>query len=86
VFVSINFCLFEWRLFKICSVGLGMFSDKSTISFLERVQVEKPKSAWLQCRKDYAVYLQNDGKVYIFFPSSFPWRKADMYNVMGQGE
>jgi hypothetical protein len=62
-----------------------MFSDKSVLAFLERMRVKKLKSAWLQCRKDYGVYLQEDGKVFVFYPSSFPWNKTDAYGVKGQG-
>jgi hypothetical protein len=68
------------------SARLGMWTDKSAMSFLERVQVDKPKNGWLQCRKDYAVYLQQDGKVFVFYPSSFPWRKQEFYKVDGKGK
>lgn len=64
--------------------GLGMFSDKSVMAFLERVQLEKLRAGWLQCRKDYAVFLRDDGKVFVLFPRSFPFRKADQYNCVDQ--
>ena len=47
------------------SIGLGMFSDKSIEAFLSRALSEKRKSGWLQCRKDYAVYLMDDGRVMV---------------------
>lgn len=71
-----NFGLFFWKFVVrqvLHSVGLGMFSDKSVGSFLERVQATKLKEGWLQCRKDYAVFLQKDGRVFIFYPTSFPF-------------
>jgi hypothetical protein len=73
------------------SARLGMFSDKSVISFLERVNPQhtckkKIREGWLQCRRDYAVYLQADGRVYVFYPDSFPWRKADGYKCFGQSK
>jgi len=52
--------------------GLGMFSDKSVESFLTRVTSAKVKEGWLQCRKDYAAFLQRDGRVFVFYPNSFP--------------
>jgi tRNA(Ile)-lysidine synthetase-like protein len=56
------------------SAGLGMFSDKSVVSFMERVCTpNKIRNGWLQCRRDYAVYLEKDGHIYIFYPQSFPW-------------
>jgi hypothetical protein len=67
------------------STKLGMFTDKSVVSFLERVKAEKVRAGWLQCRKDYGVYLQEDGKVFVFFPSSFPWQKKYFFNVDGEG-
>lgn len=68
------------------SAQLGMFSDKSVLSFLERVQANRIREGWLQCRPDYAVYLQKDGKVFVFYPKSFPFHKKNMYNVTGQGK
>jgi len=78
-----NYDLFFWKVVlreALHSAGLGMFSDKAIESFLGRVQVEKPKQGWLQCRKDYAVYLCSDSSVFVLFPKSFPWRKADQYH------
>jgi hypothetical protein len=80
--------VFFWKFVlreTLHSAKLGMFTDKGVISFLERVQAEKVRSAWLQCRKDYAVYLRDDGKVFVFYPSSFPWHKKDMYKTEKQG-
>ncbi|CAJ1931776.1 unnamed protein product [Cylindrotheca closterium] len=66
------------------SAKIGMFSDKSVVSFLKRVKANVVKEGWLQCRKDYGVYLQRDGKVFAFRSSSFPWNKKAMFNVYGQ--
>ena len=68
------------------SAGRGMFGDKTVTSFLERVLVDEVKPGWLQCRKDYAVYLHGDGRVYVFHPESFPWRKSDHYDCIGRGK
>ncbi|KAL3932440.1 MAG: hypothetical protein SGBAC_010850 [Bacillariaceae sp.] len=64
----------------------GMFTDKSVGSFLGRVKASVVKEGWLQCRKDYGVYLQKDGRVFVFRPSSFPWNKRAIFNVDGQGK
>mmetsp|Transcript_26015 Transcript_26015/g.59844 ORF Transcript_26015/g.59844 Transcript_26015/m.59844 type:complete len:780 (-) Transcript_26015:149-2488(-) len=77
--------LFFWKVVlreALHSASLGMFSDKAIESFLKRVQVGQPKEGWLQCRKDYAVYLRGDGAVFVLYPASFPWRKAEAYNHM----
>mmetsp|Transcript_14554 Transcript_14554/g.40436 ORF Transcript_14554/g.40436 Transcript_14554/m.40436 type:complete len:877 (-) Transcript_14554:182-2812(-) len=79
--------LFFWKVVlreALHSVGLGMFSDKSVIEFLKRIQTKKLKAAWLQCRKDYGVYLREDGKVFVLYKSSFPWSKKDGYGVDGE--
>jgi len=65
------------------SVGRGMFSDKSAMSFLERIQMDSVRAGWLQCRKDYAVFLASNGRVFVFHPESFPWAKKDQYKVAG---
>ena len=67
------------------SAKLGMFTDKSVVSFLRRIKVDVVKEGWLQCRKDYGVYLQKDGKVIVLRPSSFPWNKKAAFDVEGQG-
>ena len=77
--------LFFWKFVlreALHSGGFGMFSDKAVVSFLERVL--PGKEGWLQCRKDYAVYLQGDGQVFIWKPDRFPWHKQDQYKVDGQ--
>jgi tRNA(Ile)-lysidine synthetase-like protein len=77
-----NLGLFFWKFVLrqvLHSIGRGMFSDKSTETFLERISQEKLKEGWLQCRKDYAVYLQKNGRVLIFQPNSFPFHKRDHY-------
>ena len=81
-----NQSLFFWKFVLkdlLHSFGRGMFSDKSVVSFLTRVQVEKITPGWLQCRKDYAVFLEGDGRVFVFHPESYPWSKKDQYNVAG---
>ena len=55
------------------SAGLGMFSDKSVESFIKRVCCTNIHEGWLQCRKDYGVYLRNDGCIFVLYPASFPW-------------
>ena len=77
--------LFFWKFVlreSLHSGGLGMFSDKAVASFLERLHAGKP--GWLQCRKDYAVFLEEDGRVLVWKPKSFPWAKKDQYQVEGQ--
>jgi tRNA(Ile)-lysidine synthetase-like protein len=79
--------VFFWKVVlreALHSASLGMFSDKSVLAFLERIKAKKLKSAWLQCRKDYGVYLKEDGKVLVFFPTSFPWNKNNVFGVDGQ--
>jgi tRNA(Ile)-lysidine synthetase-like protein len=66
------------------SCGLGMFSDGSTETFLKRAMAPKITAGWLQCRKDYGVYLMSDGLVAILYPDSFPWRKEDYFQCKGQ--
>jgi len=63
------------------SVGLGIFSDKSITSFLERVLAKNIRQGWLQCRKDYAVYLMKDGRVMVLHPERFPFRKNEYYKL-----
>ena len=80
--------LFFWKLVlreALHSAGLGMFSDKCTEAFLERIQTDQPKQGWLQCRKDYAVYLQENGSVFVLFPESFPWSRKDQYDKHTSG-
>jgi len=84
-----NMASFYWKFvlrMLMHSAGRGMFTDKSVQSFLDRIQVDgNPKSGWLQCRKDYAVYLEESGKVFVFHPESFPWSKQDQYQIEAQG-
>lgn len=66
-----------------------MFGDGSVMSFLERVNPppEKRKGVqggWLQMRRDYAVRLRDDGRIFVLHPHSFPWRKADRYGCVGE--
>jgi hypothetical protein len=77
--------LFFWKFVlreALHSGSLGMFTDKAVASFLERVKLGK--QGWLQCRKDYAVYLHANGDVLVLKASSFPWHKKDQYKVDGQ--
>lgn len=79
--------VFFWKIAlreALHSASLGMFSDKSVLAFLERVQAKEIREGWLQCRRDYAVYLQGDGRVFVLYPSSFPFNKNEMYDVEGQ--
>ncbi len=81
--------LFFWKVVlreALHSVGLGMFSDKSVVAFLERIRLKKLKAAWLQCRKDYGVYLRADGRIFVLYRSSFPWSKKDAYKLDGQSK
>ena len=86
--------LFFWKFVLrevLHSAGLGMFSDKSVMAFLERVRPEHTfkktiREGWLQCRRDYAVYLQADGRIFVFYPDSFPWRKSDAFKCKGEGK
>lgn len=74
--------LFFWKFVLrhiLHSIGRGMFSDKSTETFLDRIRSPKIKKGWLQCRKDYAVYLQKNGRVLVLQPTCFPFHKRDHY-------
>lgn len=84
--------LFFWKFVLkdlLHSIGHGMFSDKSVMSFVERIKQGMDngtfKHIWLQSRKDYAVYLNSDGRVFVFHPQSFPWAKKDQYKI-GEGD
>lgn len=73
------------------SVGLGMWSDKSVITFYQRVcELTSTRSGWLQCRKDQGVYFDCAGRVFVFYPDSFPWPKSAAYKLpsspVGVGE
>jgi len=71
-----DYSLFFWKIVlrkTMHSSGLGMFSDKSVDCFLDRVRARSVREGWLQCRRDYAVYLQVDGRVFVFYPNSFPF-------------
>lgn len=63
------------------SCRIGMFTDKSVESFMERMQATKIREGWLQCRKDCGVYLRQDGRVFVLYSANFPWRKADIYDT-----
>ena len=68
--------IFFWKIVlreALHSAGLGMFSDKSVESFMKRVCCTKVHEGWLQCRKDYGVYLRTDGYIFVLYPASFPW-------------
>jgi tRNA(Ile)-lysidine synthetase-like protein len=77
--------LFFWKFVlreALHSGSLGMFTDKAVASFLERVKLGK--EGWLQCRKDYAVYLHANGDVFVLKSASFPWHKKDQYKIDSQ--
>ena len=83
--------LYFWKLALrdvLHSAKRGMFGDKTIISFLKRVLAEKIRSGWLQCRNDYAVYLNEDGRVCVFHPDIFPPREDDnpLKMFVGKGE
>jgi tRNA(Ile)-lysidine synthetase-like protein len=68
--------LYFWKIVlreALHSAGLGMFSDKSVESFVKRVCCTNIHEGWLQCRKDYGVYLRTDGCIFVLYPASFPW-------------
>jgi hypothetical protein len=68
------------------SAKRGMFGDKLIAAFLNRVKRETITPGWLQCRPDYSVYLQEDGRVCIFHPESFPPGEGDIKGkFVGQG-
>lgn len=74
--------LFFWKFVLrsvLHSAGRGMFSDKSVESFLERIRAPNLKEGWLQCRKDYAVYMKSNGTILVFHPDVFPFQKKDQY-------
>ena len=76
--------LFFWKFVLrnvLHSAGRGMFSDKSVESFLERIRAHNLKEGWLQCRKDYAVYMRIDGTIFVFHPNGFPFHKKDQYQL-----
>lgn len=76
--------LFFWKFILrnvLHSAGRGMFSDKSVESFLERIRAPNLKEGWLQCRKDYAVYMKQGGTILVFHPDSFPFHKKDHYQL-----
>jgi hypothetical protein len=60
---------------------LGMLSDKSVESFVDRIGASSVREGWLQCKKDYAVYLREDGKVFILSPESFPFQKEHQFDI-----
>lgn len=78
--------LFFWKFVLrevLHSAGLGMFTDKSVETFMNRACADKIREGWLQCRKDYAVYLREDGQVFVLYPGSFPCQKKDYYDCNG---
>lgn len=79
-----HYGLFFWKFVLrnvLHSAGRGMFSDKSVESFLDRIRAPIMKDGWLQCRKDYAVYMKRDGSIFVFHPESFPFHKNDHYRL-----
>lgn len=81
--------LFFWKFILrqlMHSAGLGMFSDKSVESFLDRVRAISVREGWLQCRKDYAVYLRKDGQVFVFYPKCFPFGNGQGKDQFNQND
>jgi len=79
--------IFFWRFVLrqvLHSHGRGMFTDKCIQSFINRISTDKRKTGWLQCRRDYAVYLDSDGTVYVLHPQYFPFAKKDQYDCTNQ--
>jgi len=54
--------------------GFAMWTEKSLQLFIKRIHQDHIKEGWMQCHKDYGVYVQTDGKAFIFYKDSFPWR------------
>ncbi len=54
------------------SGGIGMFTAKSVVSFMERIQANKVNEGWLQCRKACGFFLGRDVQVFCYYPPSFP--------------
>jgi len=82
--------LYFWKLALrdvLHSAKRGMFGDKMIVSFLKRALATKIRSGWLQCRHDYAVFLHEDGRVYVFHPESFPPNEEEnpFKRFVGQG-
>jgi len=74
--------LFFWKFVlreMLHAAGVGMFGEKSVVTFLERIQSNKLRDGWLQCRKDCAIYLQSDGRAHVFYNDFFPWNKKDAF-------
>lgn len=81
--------LYFWKLVLrdvLHSAKRGMFGDKLIGSFLKRALADKITSGWLQCRPDYSVYLQEDGRVCVLHPESFPPNKENPFkHFVGRG-
>lgn len=80
--------LFFWR-FALRQIlhdhGRGMFTDKSVVSFIDRIKsYPLHRKGWLQCRKDYAIYLGANLRIFVFHPESFPFHKRDQYKCDGK--
>jgi tRNA(Ile)-lysidine synthetase-like protein len=90
-------CLYFWKVVlrdTLHSAKLGMFTDKSVESYVQRInhvsslgknRQHVVTDGWLQCRKDYSVFLRHDGRTYVLYPSSFPWHKSDYYDCSTLG-
>lgn len=79
--------LFFWKFVlreALHNASLGMFSDKSVETFVQRIQSETLKEGWLQCRRDYAVFLRHDGRVFVLFPDTFPFLKGQQFDCNGR--
>ena len=60
-----------------------MVSDKSVDAFVDRVQSAKLKEGWLRCRRDCAVFLCDDSRVFVLFPDTSPFQKSHQFDVVG---
>merc|ERR1712150_99368 len=70
--------LYFWKFllrYVFRQVGLAMWTEKSLQLFVKRINQDHIKEGWMQCHKDYGVYIQNDGKAFVFYKESFPWNE-----------
>ena len=73
--------LFFWKILLrniLHQVGFGMMNDDMLQhTFLKALNRKSNKRSsdecWLQCRKDYGIYMNGDHDFYFFFRDCFPW-------------
>jgi hypothetical protein len=51
---------------------------------VQRINCQNLREGWLQCRRDYGVYLRHDGRVFVLFPHSFPYNKNNCFDCIGK--